>query len=208
MNPLTKSYQKIRITQFFKKLLYLSASLFHSPSPRHHSQNQILSVDILIIYCFFIFWSQIFAKMNLIYFQDMIIFQRQSHVDNEFLTRCQLHRQLRNSLFLCLVQATVVQQKCKKDWVCPVAQWLCANVPLWQPRVHQFGSRVLTWHCLASHAVVGVPHLKQRKMGTDVSSGPVLLSKRGGQAAVSSGLIFLKKKKKKQRTIDKVKRRI
>ena len=27
------------------------------------------------------------------------------------------------------------------------------------------------------HAVVGVPHIKQRKMGTDVSSGPGFLSK-------------------------------
>ena len=33
-------------------------------------------------------------------------------------------------------------------------------------------------------------------MGTDVSSGPVFLRKRGGVAAVSSGLIFLKKRKK------------
>ena len=36
-------------------------------------------------------------------------------------------------------------------------------------------------------------------MGTDVSSGPVFLNKRGGLAAdVSSGLIFLKKKKKEK----------
>ena len=34
------------------------------------------------------------------------------------------------------------------------------------------------WHSLASHAVVGVPHIKWRKMGTDVSSGPVFLSKK------------------------------
>ena len=31
---------------------------------------------------------------------------------------------------------------------------------------------------LGSHAVVGVPHIKQRKMGTDVSSGPVFLSEK------------------------------
>ena len=35
-------------------------------------------------------------------------------------------------------------------------------------------------------------------MSTDVSSGPVFLSKRGGLAVVSSGLIFLKKKEKKR----------
>ena len=29
-----------------------------------------------------------------------------------------------------------------------------------------------------SHAVVGIPHIKQRKMGMDVSSGPVFLSKK------------------------------
>ena len=29
-----------------------------------------------------------------------------------------------------------------------------------------------------SHAVVGVPHMKQRKMDMDVSSGPVFLSKK------------------------------
>ena len=32
-------------------------------------------------------------------------------------------------------------------------------------------------HRLASHAVAGIPHIKQRKMGTDVSSGPAFLSK-------------------------------
>ena len=31
---------------------------------------------------------------------------------------------------------------------------------------------------LASHAVARVPHIKYRKMDTDVSSGPVLLSKK------------------------------
>ena len=35
-----------------------------------------------------------------------------------------------------------------------------------------------TEHCLASHAVVHVPHIKQRKMGMDVSSGLVFLSKK------------------------------
>ena len=29
-----------------------------------------------------------------------------------------------------------------------------------------------------SHTVVGVPRIKQRKMGMDVSSGPVFLSKK------------------------------
>ena len=63
-----------------------------------------------------------------------------------------------------------------------VAQWLSAHVQLQWPRVHCFGFRVWTWHHLASHAVVGVPHIKWKKMDTDVSSG----------------LIFLKKKKKEK----------
>ena len=33
-------------------------------------------------------------------------------------------------------------------------------------------------HCLSSHAVAGVSPIKWRKMGTDVSSGPLFLSKR------------------------------
>ena len=31
---------------------------------------------------------------------------------------------------------------------------------------------------LASHAMVGIPHIKWKKMGMDVSSGPVFLSKK------------------------------
>ena len=59
-----------------------------------------------------------------------------------------------------------------------MAQQLSAHIPLQRPGVHRFGSWVWTWHRLASHAVVGVPHIKERKMGTDVSSGPVFLSKK------------------------------
>ena len=42
----------------------------------------------------------------------------------------------------------------------PVAQWLSSHILLRWPGVHQFGSRVQTWHCLACHAVVSVPHIK------------------------------------------------
>ena len=41
-----------------------------------------------------------------------------------------------------------------------VMQQLSLHVPLWWPRVRRFGSPVRTWHHLASHAVVGVPHIK------------------------------------------------
>ena len=64
------------------------------------------------------------------------------------------------------------------NWGRPVAQWLSTHVPLQQPSVYWFGSWVWTWHRLASHAVVGVPHIMSRKIGTDVSLGPVFLSKK------------------------------
>ena len=41
-----------------------------------------------------------------------------------------------------------------------VAQCLSSHVLLRLPGVRWFGSRVQTWHHLASHAVVGVPHIK------------------------------------------------
>ena len=59
-----------------------------------------------------------------------------------------------------------------------VAQQLSLHVPLQRPRVCQFRSQVQTWHCLASHAVIDILHIKWRKMGTDVSSEPVFLSKK------------------------------
>ena len=36
----------------------------------------------------------------------------------------------------------------------------CARSASWQPRVRQLGYQVRTWHRLARHAVVGVPHIK------------------------------------------------
>ena len=59
-----------------------------------------------------------------------------------------------------------------------VAQQLSSNVLLWRPGVCRFGSWVRTWHRSLSHAVVGIPHIKYRKMGMDVSSGPASLSKK------------------------------
>ena len=47
----------------------------------------------------------------------------------------------------------------------PVAQWLSVHVPLRWPRVCWFGSRVRTWHCSSSHAVVGIPHIKLEENG-------------------------------------------
>ena len=41
-----------------------------------------------------------------------------------------------------------------------VAQRSRAHVLLQQPGVRQFESWVQTWHCLASYAVVDIPHIK------------------------------------------------
>ena len=55
-------------------------------------------------------------------------------------------------------------------------------------------------HCLSSHAVAGIPHIKERKRSTNVSSGPIFLSKKRRIGDdVSLGLIFLKRKKIKKR---------
>ena len=48
----------------------------------------------------------------------------------------------------------------------------------WLPGVGSFKSWVRTWQSTACHAVVGVPHIKYRKMGMHVSSGPGFLSKK------------------------------
>ena len=42
----------------------------------------------------------------------------------------------------------------------PVVQRLSTHVLLWWPGVRHLGSWVHTWHRLASHAVVSVPHIK------------------------------------------------
>ena len=81
-----------------------------------------------------------------------------------------------------------------------MAQRLSVHILLWWPGVHRFGCQVGTWHCLASHAVVGIPHIKQRKMGTDVSSGPVFLSKEkmiGSRCQLRANLPQNKQKKPK-----------
>ena len=62
----------------------------------------------------------------------------------------------------------------------PVAQWLSSHVPLLgRPGFAGLDPGCGQWHRLAHHAVVGIPHIKKRKMGTDVSSGPGFLSKDG-----------------------------
>ena len=56
-------------------------------------------------------------------------------------------------------------------------------------------------YCLSSRAVAGIPHIKYRKMGTDVSSGPVFLSKKrriGGRCKLRTNLPQKKNKIKKE----------
>ena len=59
-----------------------------------------------------------------------------------------------------------------------MAQWLSLHVPLRQPRVAGLDPGVDMALVGKIHAVVGIPHIKRRKMGTDASSGPVSLSKK------------------------------
>ena len=57
--------------------------------------------------------------------------------------------------------ATIFLRQKEEDWgASPVMQLLSSHVPLWWPRVHQFGSWCRPTHCLSSHAVAGVPHIK------------------------------------------------
>ena len=57
-------------------------------------------------------------------------------------------------------QKRVTKEKINKCGASLVGQRLSSHIPLGQPGVRGFGSRVRTWHRLASHAVVGVPHIK------------------------------------------------
>ena len=70
---------------------------------------------------------------------------------------CQSHTRFRewNLDFLIQLQETLDSQGANM-----VAQQLSAHVPLRRPGVRQFRSQVWTWHCLACHAVVGVPRIK------------------------------------------------
>ena len=57
-----------------------------------------------------------------------------------------------------------------------VAQWLSWHAQLQQPGVHRFGSWAWTYAPLIKPCSGGVPHTKQRKMGTDFSSGTIFLT--------------------------------
>ena len=60
----------------------------------------------------------------------------------------------------------------------PVAQWLSLHAPHQWPRVCGFRSRAHTYTLLIKPCSHDVPHTKQRKTGTDVSSGPIFLTKK------------------------------
>ena len=60
----------------------------------------------------------------------------------------------------------------------PVAWWLSWHTPLWRPGVCRFRSQAQTYTPLIKPCCAGVPHTKQRKIGADVSSGPIFLTKK------------------------------
>ena len=59
-----------------------------------------------------------------------------------------------------------------------VVQGLSSYILLQRPGIRRPRSQVQTYVPLGKQAVAGIPHKKERKMGTDVSSGPVFLSKK------------------------------
>ena len=58
----------------------------------------------------------------------------------------------------------------------PVVQWLGSRTPFWLPGVHEFRSWVQTYTVLIKPCCGGIPYTKQRKVGIDVSSGPIFLT--------------------------------
>ena len=60
-----------------------------------------------------------------------------------------------------------------------VAQWLSSRTLLWQPRVHGFRSWAQTFMLLIKPCCGGIPHTKQRQIGTDVRSWRIFLKQKG-----------------------------
>lgn len=59
-----------------------------------------------------------------------------------------------------------------------VAQWLGSHAPIWQPGVYGFVSQVWTYAPLIKPCSEGIPHTKQRRTGTDLSSVTMFLKQR------------------------------
>ena len=60
----------------------------------------------------------------------------------------------------------------------PVAWWLSSHTLLLRPGVHGFGSQAQTCILLIRPSCGSIPHIKQRKMGTDVSSATIFLKQK------------------------------
>ena len=67
-----------------------------------------------------------------------------------------------------------------------MAQWLSSHALLWLPEVFSFRSRVQTYTLLIKLCCGSIPHTKQRKMGTDVSSGSIFLMKKKKKLTIQS----------------------
>ena len=93
-----------------------------------------------------------------------------------------------NTLYVLFVKIIVFQG------AGPVVQQLSLHVLLQRSRVHWLGSQVWRWHHLSCHAVVGIPYIKQRKIDTDVSSGPVFLNKKNYSVSVQIFISILGRK--------------
>ena len=101
--------------------------------------------------------------------------------------------------WLLLIES-IIQLSKKEPRAGPVAQQLTVCILLWRPGVRWFRSWVWTRLQLAGHTVVGIPHMGWRKMGMDVSSGPVCLNKkrRIGSSQLRANLPQKKKREPKR----------
>ena len=98
--------------------------------------------------------------------------------------------------YVCLLKYYNIGLK-KIEGADPVAQRLSSNAPLWLLGFAGSDSWCRPMHCSSSHAVAGVLHIKQRKMGIDVNLGPIFLSKKKRAGGGCQQMANLPQKKEK-----------
>ena len=79
-----------------------------------------------------------------------------------------------------------------------MAEWLSYYALLQQTVFHKFGSQVQTYTLLIKPCCGGIPHTKQRKISTDVSSGTIFLKQKeeGWQQMLAQGQFSSPNKRK------------